>query len=551
MPVRESAGITSRLVDTYSYKDAQGKLLFQVLRFAPKRFSQRKPDGNGWSFDLSGVPRVLYRLPELLAAPARRVLVVEGEKDVDRLGALGFVATCNPGGAGKWRPEFSEALRGRHVIILPDNDAPGRTHADLVARSLNGLSASVHVLQLPGLPPKGDVSDWLNSGGTVEELKRLSREAPEWTASVSSDQVGGFVLTSLTDLLNEAEESVAWIVEGMLPEGGVSVLVAKPKVGKSTLARQLAVAVARGEPFLGRETTKGLVIYLALEEKRGEVRAHFRAMGVSGEEIHIHFGSAPENAVAELRRLTELKRPVLVIVDPLFRMARVKDANDYAQVLAALEPFLTLARETGAHVLVVHHAGKSERPGGDSILGSTAILGTVDTAILMKRGNRYRSMWTLQRYGTDLEETVLDFDAETRTVDLGKSREEADEHRIAEEIEEFLRKKDTPATEEEIRYEVEGNTGAKAKALRRLVAAGKLDRCGEGKKGDPFTYLLSRFLVPLICRERGNENPKSIETPLQHWPDSRSQEGAAPEVGGNEKELIPSVGVVAAVTESR
>src|SRR5262249_32328327 len=219
-----------------------------------------------------------------------------------------------------------------------------------------------------------------------------------------------------------------------------------------------AVAVARGEPFLGRETSKGPVIYLALEEKRGEVRRHFQAMGGSGEEILIHFGSAPENAVADLRRLSGQKRSVLVIVDPLFRMARVKDTNDYAQVLAALEPFLTLARETGAHVMAVHHGGKNERPGGDSILGSTAILGTVDTAILMKRGDRYRTVWTLQRYGADLEETVLEFDGDTRTVDLGKSREEAEEHRIAGEIEEFLRKKDTPATEEEIRDEVEGKT---------------------------------------------------------------------------------------------
>src|SRR5690606_4728186 len=101
-------------------------------------------------------------------------------KDVDNLRALGFTATTNPMGAGKWRDEYSESLRGAHAVILPDNDEPGRQHAERVARSLYGVAASVRVLALPDLPEKGDVSDWLKNGGTAEELRAMIEAAPEW-----------------------------------------------------------------------------------------------------------------------------------------------------------------------------------------------------------------------------------------------------------------------------------------------------------------------------------------------------------------------------------
>src|SRR5207244_66644 len=140
-----------RIVATYDYRDEQGNLLFQVVRYEPKDFRQRRPDGNGgWSWKLKGVRRVLYRLPELLAAdPALPVYLVEGEKDVEALVALSLVATTNPGGARKWRPEYAEPLRGRDVVLLPDNDDKGRQHAEQVAVSLTGIAASVKVVTLP------------------------------------------------------------------------------------------------------------------------------------------------------------------------------------------------------------------------------------------------------------------------------------------------------------------------------------------------------------------------------------------------------------------
>ena len=115
----------ARIAATYDYMDEAGRLLFQAVRLDPKDFRQRKPDGKGgWAWNIKGVRLVLYRLPELLKRNAETVFICEGESDVQSVEVLGLLATCNPMGAGKWRPEYSEAIRGRSVVLLPDNDPP-------------------------------------------------------------------------------------------------------------------------------------------------------------------------------------------------------------------------------------------------------------------------------------------------------------------------------------------------------------------------------------------------------------------------------------------
>lgn len=183
MPKAASRRSDSDIAATYDYRDEDGKLLFQAVRYAnPKDFRQRQPNGNGWRWTLDNVRLVIYRLPELLAAhPDAEVFIFEGEKDCDRLAAEGLIVTTNPMGAGKWRKEFGERwLSGRRVVIVPDNDKTGRTHAEAVARSLQGVAKSVKVLELPGLPDKGDVSDWLDAGGDAEQLCKLVDGCAEW-----------------------------------------------------------------------------------------------------------------------------------------------------------------------------------------------------------------------------------------------------------------------------------------------------------------------------------------------------------------------------------
>ena len=178
------------IIATYDYRDEQGGLLFQVVRYNPKDFRQRasKP-GGGWAWTVEHIRKVPYRLPELLAVdPAVVVYIAEGEKDVDRLVKFGLVATTNTGGAGKWKSAFADFLVGRKVAILPDNDKAGRDHGEQVAQSLHGKATSVKVIELPGLPEKGDISDWLDSGGTAEELLRIVQAAPDWQPSPTSDE---------------------------------------------------------------------------------------------------------------------------------------------------------------------------------------------------------------------------------------------------------------------------------------------------------------------------------------------------------------------------
>lgn len=172
------------IVATYDYTDLDGSLLYQSVRYEPKGFSQRRPDGKGgWVWDLNGTVPVPYRLPNVAyAGEDEPVYIVEGEKDADNLIAAGLVATTNHGGAKKWRDVHSKHLKGRAVVLLPDNDTPGREHMALVGRSLLEVGVKgMKYVELPGLDAKGDVSDWLAMGHTVSELAAIVARADEWT----------------------------------------------------------------------------------------------------------------------------------------------------------------------------------------------------------------------------------------------------------------------------------------------------------------------------------------------------------------------------------
>lgn len=526
----------AKAVAEYPYTDEHGALLFQVVRLVPKSFRQRRPDGHGgWHWNLNGVRRVLFRLPEVRAE--KSLLICEGERDCETAHKWGLVATTNPGGAGKWRDEYSESLRGKRVAIISDADEPGRKHAQQVAESLHLRAESVKVLELPGAK---DLSAWVESGGKREALLELIRNAPEWTHPKAGN-AGGFKLTRLSDLLNEPEETIAWLLADKLPAGGISVLSAKPKVGKSTFARCLSLAVATGEPFLDCATTKGPVIYLALEEKRGEVRRHFSDLGATGEEeIYIHAASAPQEAVLELCEVAKQMHPVLIVVDPLFKFVRIRDEKAYAEVCNAIEPLLTLARESGAHVLLSHHSGKMERSDAtDSILGSTAIFGGVDTAIILKKADRYRTVQSCQRYGTDWPELVLNFDPAERSLSLGAERSEAEAGRIGEAIATYLAGCDELQTRVQIEAHVEGKTKHKRAALKALCASGRVSESGAGAKGDPLRYTLN----PSANSQVGNE-PKPFMNSCSHiyagTRERQSENGAEPRINTGDI-LVPGV----------
>jgi hypothetical protein len=169
------SNIRGRIVAVYSYKDEKGRLRYQQVRFDPKDFRFRRPDGKGgWIWNLEGIEKILYRLPDVI--PADTVYVPEGEKDVRTLKACGLIATCNPGGAGKWRQEYSRALKGKKVIVLQDDDAPGHKHAQAVADSIAPYAAEVRII--PPFPNAKDVTEWIEQGGTKRKLQKMVAHTP-------------------------------------------------------------------------------------------------------------------------------------------------------------------------------------------------------------------------------------------------------------------------------------------------------------------------------------------------------------------------------------
>ena len=527
-------------VAEYVYRKETGEPVSKTIRYETptgKTFRQFRPNGNGkWVPGLEGVKLIPYRLNEWQEKDM--VFPCEGEKCADALWEWGIPSTCNPMGAGKWRSEYNAHFAGKRVVILPDNDPPGEAHARDVAGHLFPAAKAIKIVRLPDVPAKGDIVDWIAAGGTREQFLEVVKAAPPLTAAdvaawkPSDSRQAGFNLVRLRDLLSEPEEKVSWIVQDRLPSGGFSILAGKPKAGKSTLARCLALAVARGEPFLGWATVQGPVIYLALEEKRSEVRAHFRAMGASGDEpILIHAAQAPQDAVLALGKIVKEHETRLIIVDPLLKMARVRSEKEYAEVSAALEPLLNLARESGAHLLAVYHSPKADRADLiDSPIGSTAFAAAVDTLLVLKRTKEYRTLATAQRCGSDLQETVLEFDSERRTTSLGAEKGEAEQERIGEAILEYLSGGGEAKLDAEIDKEVEGKTTHKRVALRELVKAGEVVRSGKGKSGDPYRYEVSFSCSTPITGTREQDMENEVQPP------ENKQQYLVPDIAGELQE---------------
>lgn len=171
-----------RVVAEYKYTDQNGELLFVKVRYQPRDFRVKRPDGSGgWAWGIGKADRLLYRLPEVLAAikDGKTVWLVEGEKDADRLAGLGYVATCNHDGAAKggqrakWHPRYGDTLQGADVVIIADRDEPGEAHARAAYADLKGKAASVRIVQAAVEFKGADVSDHLDAGHKIDDLVPL------------------------------------------------------------------------------------------------------------------------------------------------------------------------------------------------------------------------------------------------------------------------------------------------------------------------------------------------------------------------------------------
>jgi hypothetical protein len=298
---KSNGTLRDTIVATYDYRDSDGLLQYQVVRFKPKKFRQRRPDGNGgWIWKLGRTARVLYRLPELLAAKRDEwCFIVEGEKDADNLANCGAIATTCPQGAGKWSKLADDsALTDRRVAIIADKDTRGRAHADDVAQRLFGRAKDLHVLELPGAGK--DATDWLEAGGTIEQLQKLIDATPRYTPpaltrSEPRDINGERPIVFIdTEEHRVVAETIAALTADpdLYQRGGILVRVIRDRQPTDGILRCEGSATIQAMPAANlRERMTRVATFTKLNRKGEEVAAHPAAWLVSAVEARAEWDS--------------------------------------------------------------------------------------------------------------------------------------------------------------------------------------------------------------------------------------------------------------------
>lgn len=430
-----------QIMAVYDYTDADGSVLYQVCRVEwfdsgkrKKTFLQRRHaegDKGGWVWGLDAdtyvrgsdgdwyrlteareswtgarlqvdeeIAHGLYRfaaLREEMAQPEderRMVFCPEGEKDCDTLAAWGLIATDSSGGSKKWSPHHAEELRGADVVVLLDNDKSGREYGHNKAASLRGIARRVRVLDWrehwPEAPEGADVTDWRNlAGGSKDRLFTIIDKLKDWTPQPPESS---FAAVRFIDLDKPAREH-EWLIKKVLTRAEVSIWYGPPSCGKSFLLTDAGLAIARGVSWMGMRVRPGLVIYQAGEGGLGlkkRLRAYRRVHRITTTE-DLPFVLLPSavdlfNADADLAKLiTEIKAwaafydaPLeLVAIDTFSAATPGANENASEDVSRVLARCRVIARETGAHVALVHHTTKQ----GNTPRGHSSLTGNVENAV--------------------------------------------------------------------------------------------------------------------------------------------------------------------------
>lgn len=400
----------------YVYTDEENDPLFRVVRYdmgeGKKRFVQQKATGDDtWAHNLGDARKVLFRLSAVreAAANSRRVLYVEGEKDVLTLERLGFVATTHAGGAGAWKTDYAATLEGAEVVILPDNDAPGRKMAQQILKDVRGS----RLFELPGLPEKGDVSDWVASGGTREKLEKLLGPEISDMNPVSWDQ------------FQNERETLTYFCGDIIADETVNLLVADAGVGKTTLVNQLCLSIASGSPFLGYMRTKRAPVLLL--EAEG-ARSLFRVRSeLARKALRIPVDDLRGNWSIQSRWVSDFEAGGIMVENQIRRsQAKIvvmdtmgyflgdgdeNSAKDWKRKI--MFPLRRLRALYGCAFIVIHHEGKPGefKTGHHKGRGSSAIFGDCDTWFALENGTfspeELNAMSAGQKVEAENEKTLL------------------------------------------------------------------------------------------------------------------------------------------------
>lgn len=358
-----------RLVATYVYRDEDGAPLWTTERWEPKTFRQRglPPPGERVLYHSEWLPKV-RELGDV-------VYVVEGEKDCETLASYGVVGVCGVNGAGSWLPQYSDQLAGMDVIVIADNDDPGRQHGRTVAKSLHGKAERVSLV----LPSYGkDVTDQLDAGYSLDTLVPLSVE-PE---------LGIHRLSSIR------ERQVSWLWPGYLPAGKLVMLDGDPGDGKSVMTCDLAARFSSGARLPDGQRPHhpvDVVMISAEDDPEDTIKPRLRVAGANQDRVHLLTSGTIEDQPFSLTRdLPALETFIttnqvgLVVIDPLMAfMPSDIDAYRDADVRRALFPLTQMAARTMCTILVVRHLVKSRTKAISAGGGSMGFIGAARVGYLV------------------------------------------------------------------------------------------------------------------------------------------------------------------------
>ena len=376
----------------YQYRDAQGRLVFEKLRYPGKKFVQRRPGARGYEYNLDGIEKPLYNLPELLTA--NEIFFCEGEKDADRaaaevrrldVGDARVAVTTNFGGASQWDDKDNVYFAGKKVVIFPDNDDPGQRHAERIATGINPLAAGVKIVKLPGLRERGDVSDYLTTHTFTELIDEATR-APLWSPSTTIP-----TWRSALKSYGELEKGeFEFLIDKFLPHG-ITFLAGLSGVGKTWFGLSIVKALATGNSFLHNFAVPHAVpvIYLIPESGERAFRTRLEAIrltNIDGDRFLCRtMGSGPVLGLnsPEITDAVRALKPVLVL-DTAIRFSTAQDENSAAQNRELANGMFGLLSAGAKGIIAIHHSPKSSANSEDvklenSLRGSGDLGAMADT----------------------------------------------------------------------------------------------------------------------------------------------------------------------------
>jgi hypothetical protein len=554
--VMELAGVASngaanicKVRRAYRWEDAEGNIAYKI------RWDREGKDKCSWARDPEGresgkgaCQPTCYHLSRVQAVP--NSIFCEGELDADTVNtwlaelnlADHFAATTTAHGASDVKPAYLAPLIDKTTVVLSgDNDPAGHGYVKRCGALLHG-----HVHDLRHIQVSEDVNDWTEwkeRGATAADFERLLDAAPVWTPEGPDETVensirayrphppheSNFHPVPADQFLSEPPEQVDYVWDEYLAVGGFGVIAGKPKEGKTTLCFELAVKVALGLPFLGRQTQKCGVLILSLEEHAREVRMRLRNLGATElPNLFIHVGPMEPTATVlnGIKFFAQEHGVRLILIDTLSAFWKIENENDAAEMTKVVKPLLDLARESGACVLLIHHARKSDGQYGDEIRGSGALFAAVDVALIIKRHEvqTQRLLQAQSRYPETPSELVVEL-RETGYVALGDPASTGKAAKLSKMIAALT---DTLETVDTIATRAGLSKREGHRLLEILVKEGKAIRTGKGVKGDQYRFC--RNSIHAGSQSIGHESNSLKPDSIHAAPPSPCTNGIVPNV---------------------